>query len=187
MPVVCKWIDGGDSISSSIADSSRGTLTAILRFAFFFNVPLAEDLSFHGARLVVWTTVEPGVYLIAACLPSLRPLFKHAIKSASVVTGRSRLQSHHSRVGATNTSGVGIALSGVDRSKQTSMGDHDQRSGFTKLNDPHSSGDFGDDIEQKGLVVRYRSSDGDDRDLASNLVSDMADRHWAGTGIMNHR
>jgi hypothetical protein len=130
-----------DILSSMITDLFSGTLTAILRFAFFYNVPLAKDLSFHGARLVVWTTVEPGVYLIAACLPSLRPLFKSAIESASMGSVRGRFQSQNSKVGGSKIASSGIALSAVERSKETAMGDRGPRTGFRRLDDPERSGD----------------------------------------------
>jgi hypothetical protein len=126
--------------------------------------------------------VEPGVYLIAACLPSLRPLFKHAIESASVVSIRGRFQSHNSRVGGSKNASSGIVLSAVERSKGTSMGDRGPRIGFQRLDDPRVG-----DIEQKGLVVSYRGSDAYDGGLASNSVSDLEERHWEGNGIKGQK
>lgn len=55
-------------------------MTSIIRFAIFFNVKaLLFDGTFISAELVIWSLVEPGIYLIAACLPTLRPLFLELI------------------------------------------------------------------------------------------------------------
>lgn len=42
----------------------------------------------------MWTTAESGLYLIAACLPSLRPLLKHI----DITTLRSRLSGYSNRI-----------------------------------------------------------------------------------------
>ena len=33
--------------------------------------------------LIIWTIIEPGIYLIAACLPALRPLLIYVLPSAA--------------------------------------------------------------------------------------------------------
>lgn len=44
-------------------------------FTIFFNVnALVNDGTFVTAELVIRSLVEPGMYLLAACLPTLRPL-----------------------------------------------------------------------------------------------------------------
>lgn len=53
---------------------SIGLVASIVRFTIFFNVKALSDGTFISAKLATWSLVEPGVYLIAACLPSLRPL-----------------------------------------------------------------------------------------------------------------
>jgi hypothetical protein len=39
-----------------------------------FTVDLFADITFNSVTIMIWTMVEPGTYLIAACMPSLRPL-----------------------------------------------------------------------------------------------------------------
>lgn len=58
---------------------SVGIVTAIIRFAVLLGLGLNNpelDLSWLGVDIVTWITIEPGLYLIAACLPNLRPLVK---------------------------------------------------------------------------------------------------------------
>jgi len=53
---------------------SIGIIASIVRFTLFFDVKSLEDGTYSSAELAIWSLVEPGVYLIAACLPCLRPL-----------------------------------------------------------------------------------------------------------------
>jgi hypothetical protein len=59
-----------------------GTITSIVRISIFFKRFTTYDLDFTwvGVDIVLWSTVEGGVYLIAACLPSLRPLLNTYLK-----------------------------------------------------------------------------------------------------------
>jgi hypothetical protein len=59
-----------------------GTITSIVRISIFFKKFTTYDLDFTwvGVDIVLWSTVEAGVYLIAACLPSLRPLLNTFLK-----------------------------------------------------------------------------------------------------------
>lgn len=55
---------------------SVGMITSILRcVAFFLNNPL-EDGTWQSVIFLNWSLVEPGVYLIAACLPCYRSLLR---------------------------------------------------------------------------------------------------------------
>ena len=53
---------------------SMGLVTACLRFAIFFHSDALRDNTWTSVELCKWTDIEPGIYLIAACMPSLRPL-----------------------------------------------------------------------------------------------------------------
>lgn len=53
---------------------SRGLITSIIRFLGFFSEDAVTDVTWHASKLIILTIVETGVYLIAACLPTFRPL-----------------------------------------------------------------------------------------------------------------
>ncbi|KAF4635271.1 hypothetical protein G7Y89_g2823 [Cudoniella acicularis] len=53
---------------------SLGLITAILRFHGFFSDDATVDAEWAASPLIVWTIIETGTYLIAACLPTFRPL-----------------------------------------------------------------------------------------------------------------
>ncbi|KAF3765378.1 hypothetical protein M406DRAFT_27294, partial [Cryphonectria parasitica EP155] len=55
---------------------STGTITSILRFVAFYDKNPFIDPTWNGVTMIIWTVCEPGVYLIAACLLVLRPVFE---------------------------------------------------------------------------------------------------------------
>lgn len=59
-------------------------VTGIIRLVYFFQIDMFADVTFHSVGTMTWTLVEPGVYLIAATLPSLRPLVKYFFKDVKL-------------------------------------------------------------------------------------------------------
>lgn len=53
-----------------------GLVTSIIRFAAFFQRNSFTDGTWAAVDLIIWTQVEPGVYLISACLMTFRPLLE---------------------------------------------------------------------------------------------------------------
>ena len=66
-----------------------GLFTAIFRLWIFVNLRSSKDITWFSFDTYTWTVAETGVYLIAACLPSLRPLFKHIVKDIDIRSVRS--------------------------------------------------------------------------------------------------
>ncbi|KAI9744936.1 MAG: hypothetical protein M1818_001862 [Claussenomyces sp. TS43310] len=64
----------------------RGMIASIIRFATFFRSDAVTDGSWECEDLI-WTLVEPGIYLIAACLVTLRPLV-NKVFAGSVIPPR---------------------------------------------------------------------------------------------------
>ena len=62
---------------------SRGLVTSILRFAIFFRNNAVQDGTWIATDLEIYTICEPGMYLVAACLPTYRPLAKRAREISS--------------------------------------------------------------------------------------------------------
>ena len=55
-------------------NASSGLVSSCIRFAVFFTEDAFADPTWASIDLNKWTVIEPGMYLISACLPSLRPL-----------------------------------------------------------------------------------------------------------------
>lgn len=51
-----------------------GLVTSIVRFTEFFKRNSFSDGTWTAVDLIIWTQVEPGVYLISACMMTFRPL-----------------------------------------------------------------------------------------------------------------
>ncbi|KAF1997603.1 hypothetical protein P154DRAFT_605287 [Amniculicola lignicola CBS 123094] len=63
---------------------SLGIITSIIRLTEFLRANKSHDPTFNSIHPAIWTVVEPGVYLITACLPSLQPLKRLIFKDVSL-------------------------------------------------------------------------------------------------------
>lgn len=61
---------------------SVGLIASMFRFATFFRNDAITDGTFSFVELMSWTIIEPGIYLVAACLPALRPLAQRIFKDS---------------------------------------------------------------------------------------------------------
>ncbi|KAG9231117.1 hypothetical protein BJ875DRAFT_129805 [Amylocarpus encephaloides] len=76
LPVVWKLKMGRAQkigLTITFVTGSLGIITAIIRLIVFSTLSSDPDFSYSATDTVMWTVIEPGIYLIAACLPSLRP------------------------------------------------------------------------------------------------------------------
>ena len=64
---------------------------------YFFETDLFADPTFQSVVTMSWTLVEPGVYVIAATLPSLRPLVRYASDELKLKTLYSTLLNRYTR------------------------------------------------------------------------------------------
>ena len=60
-----------------LSTQHSGLVTSIIRFTSFFTTDAVTDGTWASVNLMTWTVLEPGVYLIAACLPTYRPLLAY--------------------------------------------------------------------------------------------------------------
>lgn len=62
--------------------ASSGLVTSITRFIVYSHIEASKDAT-YDTELLVWTSLEPGIYLMAACFPTYRPLFPRALQFIS--------------------------------------------------------------------------------------------------------
>ena len=55
---------------------NSGLITSIVRFTTFFQHNSFIDGTWTAVDLIIWTQIEPGIYLISACLMTYRPLLE---------------------------------------------------------------------------------------------------------------
>ncbi|KAK8104508.1 uncharacterized protein PG998_011541 [Apiospora kogelbergensis] len=55
---------------------SSGLVASILRFWAFSNTNSFIDATYNAVELIIWTVVEPGIYLLSACMLMYRPLLE---------------------------------------------------------------------------------------------------------------
>ncbi|KAK1719488.1 hypothetical protein CaCOL14_001812 [Colletotrichum acutatum] len=56
---------------------SFGIVASIIRAVIFFSNSAFSDRTWASVGLVGWSIIETGTYIIAACLPHLRPMISH--------------------------------------------------------------------------------------------------------------
>ncbi|KAK9775286.1 hypothetical protein SCAR479_07962 [Seiridium cardinale] len=59
------------------------TAAAIIKFAYLSNYGKNGDFLWDSANLTIWFAIELNIGIIAACLPCLKPVFRHAFKGTS--------------------------------------------------------------------------------------------------------
>lgn len=146
-----------------------------MRFIFFFRSEVFVDVSWYSIELLTWTTIEPGMYLIAATLPSLRPLLGLIFQNVDFSTLGSRLLHYRTKGSPNKTKTRDIVLSGRSDSAAPTQGG---RNGFRQLVDKKDETGFSSLDHSKRLVACYREDDrGSHRTL--DLESEIS-----GNGIL---
>lgn len=56
--------------------STLGIVTAVLRFVVFLHTDVFSDITYYSVATTNWTIIEPGVHLMGATVPTLRPLIR---------------------------------------------------------------------------------------------------------------
>lgn len=56
--------------------STLGIVTAVLRFVVFLRTDLFQDVTYYSVVTTNWSIIEPGVHLMGATVPTLRPLIR---------------------------------------------------------------------------------------------------------------
>jgi hypothetical protein len=105
-----------------------GTFTAFFRLRQFIVTHTAQDLTWESSDTFMWVVIETGVYLIAACIPSLRFSIKPVLKGLSIRSLRSRL------MGSNPTDAEGsIGLQDKSTSLSSSTTRSGPKAGFERL------------------------------------------------------
>ncbi|TVY81875.1 hypothetical protein LSUE1_G004790 [Lachnellula suecica] len=109
--------------------ASVGLIPAVARFAEFVLHPIAADPTYNGTTLYIWLTVEPGIYLMAACLISCRPLLTNVLAShftVSVFTWTRKTLRRSTTTGTAEGTGVSNSAAEGDYYKLVTLARPDQ-------------------------------------------------------------
>ncbi|KAF2277266.1 uncharacterized protein EI97DRAFT_314786 [Westerdykella ornata] len=72
------------SVGFILSLAGFGSVCSMVRFQYVDGLTQVDDFFWNAANIAIWSTIEPGVGIIAGCLATLRPLLKRF-----VTTGRS--------------------------------------------------------------------------------------------------
>lgn len=111
-------------LHSTVDLSYRGLVASILRFAEFVSTNAFDDGTWASTNLVIWVCVEPGIYLIAACLLALPTLLSTLYKNAGLSSLRSRFRKSTSYTFHSGRAHrVSHAVHGTNRRQSSVLGD----------------------------------------------------------------
>ncbi|KAL2041445.1 hypothetical protein N7G274_005827 [Stereocaulon virgatum] len=117
-----------------------GIVTAALRLNSYLQIDIFTDLTYLAVEINFWAMVEPGVYFIAATLPSLHPLLRHVFKDLEISTLSIRLRNYYTRAfspqrktGDTPPTGMHGGLGKPNFTTKTVGSSSTRSTGFRKL------------------------------------------------------
>ena len=96
-----------------VALALLGSVASCVRVAYVHGLEPEKGFYVEGARPLIWTVVEPGLGILAACLATLRPLFRGCVGGVRGVVGRVEGGSGGSPRGTANVE-AGDAESGLE-------------------------------------------------------------------------
>ncbi|KAK4035086.1 hypothetical protein C8A01DRAFT_48650 [Parachaetomium inaequale] len=147
------------ALTGTFLVGSMGLVASILRFQSFANNNSFIDLTHTAVELLVWTLLEPGIYLISACLLMSRPLLdKFARKIGS---------GGHTQAGAYGSSGSRK----LGRSVGRSVEDGDVNGSTIALGSKSAPGGGFRQLPDDGYDYPYPSS--------NIVVTTHIDQSWA--------
>ncbi|MCJ1260736.1 hypothetical protein MMC22_000598 [Lobaria immixta] len=132
-------------LTMTFLTGSIGIVTAIVRLAVFFTTDLVSDQPWHSIKWLTMTTIEPGIYLIAACLPSLRPLFRKFFRDSDFGTIWARIRSYDFKLPKQTNDSQAISLNAINADQKTTAMVVDPSPDLKQLEENHSSRYSGDD------------------------------------------
>jgi hypothetical protein len=101
-----------------------GSIATLIRFKAIHQITTSKDFLFATVDLVLWSSVEVGIAIIAASIATYRPLFQ-TFFSAGNSSNRSAAHAHHHR-GSTpfgNRPQQGLGLRDIEKEHKTTLSD----------------------------------------------------------------
>lgn len=111
--------------------SCSASTATLIRISTVANIEDMQDFLFNSVSLAVWSTVEPGVAIFAACLAILRPLLRKIFPNhfrQVAIPNTPELQIHTKLTGKATLSndielGNNVKIESLKRSAQHSLGE----------------------------------------------------------------
>ena len=150
-----------------LSRETSGLITAIIRLAEFLATAAFDDATWTSVKLVTWSCIEPGMYLIAACLLACRPLIHRALNNFGPLL---RLWSHNSS-SSTISRGAAARPGIQDLEFQTTTIPKHSYKGFDDLDD---------DLESLTTASQSGSGDGNYSQALGQGEKDCSRREPAG-------
>ena len=152
-----------------------GIVTSVLRFIEFYVHDALTDVTFSAINILTWTCIEPGVYFIAATLPSLQPLVRFLLQKATFyhwkackigIASKNLVSFGRSGQTISQTEAKVISVRSEESSGHHSAGESDTKANADKEDMMQLGKISNDEREQKtGVGCKIRAESAPDEDI----------------------
>lgn len=71
-----------------LAFAAIGSTATLVRMPYIKGFAAKQDFLYESTDIAIWSTIEPGIGMIAACIATLRPLLQHVLHRTGLSTPR---------------------------------------------------------------------------------------------------
>ncbi|OJD30167.1 uncharacterized protein BKCO1_6500024 [Diplodia corticola] len=69
-----------------LAFAAIGSTATLIRMPYIKGFSATHDFLYESTDIAIWSTIEPGIGMIAACIATLRPLLQHVLHRSGLST-----------------------------------------------------------------------------------------------------
>ncbi|KAF2740798.1 hypothetical protein EJ04DRAFT_518570 [Polyplosphaeria fusca] len=107
LPILILWDANMDirsklSVGFILSLAAFGCVASMIRFQYVEGLTHFEDFFWNATNIAIWSTVEPGVGIIAGCLATLRPLLRSFLSKARLLQSEKHSSRGRSGTGSSN-------------------------------------------------------------------------------------
>ncbi|KAL5380745.1 hypothetical protein DPSP01_007546 [Paraphaeosphaeria sporulosa] len=149
---------------------SVGIIASVVRTVVFAKTNILDDITFTNVPLINWTIIEPGLYLLAACALSFKPLFRMVAKALHLGSVLTHTKSALNKTSLHKTNQAQQKDIHMETFKSGSSG------GFTKLSDSADGEGNDADGRDRDHAVWFTKSPGHKKGMSDGALSVVVTR-----------
>lgn len=174
LPILVLWNSNMDrkskfSVGFILCLAASACICSMIRFQYVDGLTQIDDFFWNATNIAIWSTIECGASIIAACLATLRPLLKRMFATAGTISKSLR---------SSNTQSLGSSKrTGKSGSANTQLSSGNLKASSASSDKPA----FVEFIAGADEVIEMSSDTGGDRESQDRILREheqSADFPW---------